>query len=307
MSEVRIAHFSDTHVLALRGARPQQFLNKRITGAVNLALARSRHYQVEVFEHLLGAIADVAPDHTVCTGDLVNLALEPEFVRVHQLLEDVFPEESLTLVPGNHDYYAKDAVAAGRFEKYFGMFQPKDCDLGTDAHYPVCRVLDDVFIVGLSSAITSRMFMATGEISEGQLNAMERAFRRPEAKSRFRMLLLHHPLLPDPARSTDHLRRLINAEQVIARLWKCGERGPQLVVHGHNHVFKRNALPGTPTPIIQVASASRAGSKHRAEFNVYVINDGALTAVERHIHDPETHRFIACNEQGAPLPGSARR
>jgi 3',5'-cyclic AMP phosphodiesterase CpdA len=302
MSEFRIAHFSDTHVLALRGARAGQFLSKRWTGAVNLAMARSRHYRVEIFERLLEAIADVGPDHTLCTGDLVNLALEPEFVRVNRLLDEVFPAETLTVVPGNHDYYAKDAVADGLFEKYFGQFQPKDCGAGgQDGVYPVCRVMDEVFVVGLSTAVPTPAFMATGTLGTAQLEAMERAFRRPEAKDRFRILMLHHPLLPDPSRPADHMRRLTDADQLLARLWKAGDRGPQLVIHGHNHVFKRNQLPGAPTPIIQVASASRAGTKHRAEFNVYVLRDGALAAIERHIHDPETGRFVACDEQGAAL------
>ena len=52
---MRVAHFSDVHVLSLKGTRPRQFLNKRWTGAVNLALNRAKHYRVSVFEQLLAA------------------------------------------------------------------------------------------------------------------------------------------------------------------------------------------------------------------------------------------------------------
>lgn len=312
MSTLRIAHFSDTHVLALRGATPGQFLSKRFTGAVNLAMARSRHYRVEIFERLLAAIAAAAPDHTLCSGDLVNLALEAEFKRVFGLLDAVFPAGRLTVVPGNHDAYAKDAVVEGLFERHFGQWQPRDVDLGAPrlgdpgradvgSVYPVVRALDGLYVVGLTTAVTSPVFMATGTVGEAQLDGLEQAFRRPEAKGRFRLLMLHHPLLPDPARPFDHLRRLTDADRLLARLWALGADGPQLVVHGHNHVFKRNALPGSPVPIIQVASASRSGSKHRAEFNIYVIEDGALTAIERHIHDPATETFVPCDEAGVPL------
>ncbi len=300
MNERRIAHFSDTHVLAIRGARARQFLSKRWTGAVNLALARSRHYRVEIFEQLLCALAEAAPDHTLCTGDLVNLALEPEFERVHALIDEVFPRETLTLVPGNHDYYAKDAVADGLFERHFAPWQPHDAGQD-DAAYPVCRVTDELFVVGLSTAIPTPVFMATGQVGPDQLERLEAAFRRPEAKHRFRVLMLHHPLLPEPARPMDSMRRLMDAEALIARLWKLGERGPQLVVHGHNHEFKRMQLPGTPVPIVQVASASRSGKAHRAEFNIYVVRDQQLAAIERHIHDPETGRFVRCDELGQPL------
>ena len=77
----------------------------------------------------------------------------------------------------------------------------------------------------------------------------------------------------------------------IAALAGEPDHRPDLVVHGHNHEFKRMVLLGTDVPIIQVGSASRAGSKKRAEFNVYVVEDGTLTAIERHIHDPETGTF----------------
>ena len=296
MSELRVAHFSDTHVLSLRGVGPRRFLNKRWTGGINLALNRSRHYRVEVFEQLLAAVDELAPDHTVCTGDLVNLALEPEFAQVSSMLRDVFRPDQLTVVPGNHDYYVKEAVDAGLFERSFAEYLPN----GGGA-YPVIRVADGLFIVGLSSAQTSPVFMATGRVGTDQLVAMSQAFRSPEAKSRFRMLLLHHPLLPDPARRIESMRRLVDRDQVIEALWATKSRGPQLVVHGHNHEFRRTEVPGTPVPILQVASGSRFGSKHHAEFNVYVVKDGELDRVERHIHDAETGRFIPCDEQGQKL------
>ena len=82
----RIAHFSDTHVLSLKGVQLRDLLNKRLTGAVNLALNRAKHYRVEVFEQTLDAILATKPDHSICTGDLVNLALQPEFDKVQTCL-----------------------------------------------------------------------------------------------------------------------------------------------------------------------------------------------------------------------------
>lgn len=301
MTTLRIAHFSDTHVLALRGASPTRFLNKRFTGAVNLAFARARHYRVEIFERLLEAIGQAAPDHTLCTGDLVNLALEEEFKHVRGLLEARFTPENLTLVPGNHDAYAKDAVVEGLFERYFGTWQPRQVSLNAASTYPVVRLLPGAYIVGLTTAIPSPAFMATGHIGEAQLEAMREAFSHEAAEDRFRLLMLHHPLLPDPTRPLDHMRRLTDAQALIAQLWALGDRSPQLIIHGHNHVFRRNALPSLGTPIIQVSSASRSGTKHRAEFNIYVIEDGQLARIERHIHDPDTGRFVPCDEAGQPL------
>lgn len=297
----RIAHFSDTHVLSLKGASPQQFLSKRWTGAVNLALNRSRHYRTEIFVRVLDAIVDLDVDHAICTGDLVNLALEPEFRLVAELFRSRFGTEALTVVPGNHDYYAKDAVADGLFERYFGDWLPRAIDLGGTARapYPITRVLDDVFIIGINSSVPTPVFIARGTVDDGQLRQLRVGLEHPEAEDRFRLVMLHHPLLPEPARRLDATRRLSNADAVAAAL-RTGT-APHLVVHGHNHAFKLQRVPGTEVPLVQVASASRAGNRSRAEFNVYVIEGGRLEAIERHIHQPETGRFLACDAHGRPL------
>ena len=298
MSTIRVAHFSDTHVLSLDGIGPRRFLNKRWTGAVNLALNRSKHYRVEVFEQLLTAIAVLEPDHTLCTGDLVNLALEPEFVRVAEMLEQVFTADTLTVVPGNHDYYVREAVRDGLFERSFGQFQPHD--LGSGVPYPVTRIQDGLAVIGLNSAIPTPVFMATGRLCAAQLDRMESALRACAGK--FRVLMLHHPLLPDPTRRLEHTRRLIDAQVLIERLQSLGDLAPDLVIHGHNHAFIKQAVPGTTIPIVQVASASRAASqRRRAEFNVFVITGGELVAIERHIHEPITGHFIPHDEAGRPL------
>lgn len=296
----RIAHFSDTHVLSLKGTSPQKFLNKRFTGAVNLALNRSKHYRTEIFVRLLDAVVDLGVDHAICTGDLVNLALEPEFELVAELFRSRFGTDALTVVPGNHDYYVKDAVADGLFERYFGDWLPRTIDLGGTARspYPVTRILDDVFIIGINSSVPTPVFIARGAVDDRQLRQLEVGLKHPEARERFRLVMLHHPLLPEPARRLDATRRLSNADAVSAAL-RAG--APDLVVHGHNHAFKQQRVPGTQVPLVQVASASRAGNRSRAEFNVYVIEDGELAAIERHIHQPETGRFLACDADGRPL------
>ena len=298
----KIAHFSDTHVLSIKGVQLRQLLNKRISGAINLALNRAKHYRVEVFESLLDAVLAVSPDHSLCTGDLVNLALAPEFELVHELLSARFEPDQLTLVPGNHDYYTKEAALAGHFEGTFAEYLPRDLSLDQGrSSYPVTRLLgDDVGVVGLSSAIPTPTFMATGEVGERQLKLAQSAFASEEMKGRFKLLMLHHPLFAEPARRLEHTRRLKDADALLNALDLPGESAPDLVIHGHNHEYKRQALPKTGAPVLQVASASRAGKK-RAEFHLYLISEGRLIGVERHIHDPELDIFIPHNEAGERL------
>jgi len=282
----RIAHFSDVHVLSLKGARASDFFGKRATGAVNLALNRARHYRVEVFQALLESLDAAAPDHTVCTGDLVNLALDAEFLRVEALLARRFADDALTLVPGNHDFYARDAAESRRFERSFGRWIPSFEAAST---YPVLRRFRGISLVGLSTATPSAPFLATGTVGRAQCSSAARALAQAKAEGDFKLVALHHPVRPDASRPLDHLRRLTDAAEVVDVL---RQGGADLVVHGHNHVYLRQTLPGVETPVVQVASGSRFAVGHMAEFNVYVITNGALSAIERFVYSPERHAFV---------------
>lgn len=300
MARLRIAHFSDTHVLSIKGTTLRQFLNKRFTGGVNLLFNRAKHYRVEVFEALLDAVIEAKPDHSLCTGDLVNLALAPEFERVNELLSSRFTDASLTLVPGNHDYYTKEAALAGDFEQTFHSYLPNELNLRVqDTHYPVSRIIGEVCVIGASTAIPTPSFMATGEIGEAQRKQIAQGISMARAQSLFPLLMLHHPLFPEPKRRLDQTRRLKDADELMA-LIDHPDCAPDLIIHGHNHEYKRQALPRSGAPVLQVGSASRSGRK-RAEFHIYEIEDGQLKAVERHIHDPEQGLFIPHNESGEPI------
>ena len=75
-----LAHLSDPHVLDLRGVPLHRLLlNKRLTGWVNLKVKRGHKHRPAVVEAMMADLQALAPDHVAITGDLTNLALEPEF------------------------------------------------------------------------------------------------------------------------------------------------------------------------------------------------------------------------------------
>ena len=76
---MRIAHFSDLHVLSLAGVGWHRFLGKRFTGWANLKLKRSHAHRSSYVRSVAAEIRRVKVDHVVITGDLTNLSLEPEF------------------------------------------------------------------------------------------------------------------------------------------------------------------------------------------------------------------------------------
>jgi DNA repair exonuclease SbcCD nuclease subunit len=129
---LRFVHCSDIHLLDLDGVGPLRFLNKRLTGAVNLALHRRKAYAPHLFDKIVASALDLGADRLVVTGDVTNLALEAEF----ELVRRKFGEAGLpvTVIPGNHDAYTKGAARSRRFERYLGAFMEGERASGHD--YP---------------------------------------------------------------------------------------------------------------------------------------------------------------------------
>src|SRR6476646_6782741 len=125
---MRVAHFSDLHVLALDGVATHRFLNKRFTGWVNLKLKRGHKHRPAYVRAIAQEITRAKVDHVIITGDLTNLALEQEFEAVRALLDDELgaSADDVTIVPGNHDLYTSGALRAQRFTRFFAPYMKSD-------------------------------------------------------------------------------------------------------------------------------------------------------------------------------------
>ncbi len=77
----RLAHISDLHIGPLPPVTLRQLASKRGLGYLAWRLRKQRSHRTEVLEALRRDLQSKAPDHVVITGDLVNLALEAEFVQ----------------------------------------------------------------------------------------------------------------------------------------------------------------------------------------------------------------------------------
>jgi 3',5'-cyclic AMP phosphodiesterase CpdA len=126
-----------------------------------------------------------------------------------------------------------------------------------------------VALIGLSTAIATPPFMATGRLGKPQIARMVEML--DASRTVFRVVMIHHP--PIDAPSTYH-KRLIDAagfRQAIAAV------GAELVIHGHDHVHALAWLAGNDgrVPVMGVPSASGcAGAKHAGAYNLYRIDGG---------------------------------
>src|SRR3954453_9281925 len=108
MAAFTLAHLSDPHLPPLPKARLRDLAGKRALGYLNWTRNRHKIHRREVLDALVADLQAQRPDHIAVTGDLVNIALEAEFAPAGAWLQSVGTPEHVTLVPGNHDAYARD-------------------------------------------------------------------------------------------------------------------------------------------------------------------------------------------------------
>lgn len=246
-----VAHLTDVHLGPIAGFAPRYWNLKRGLGYLNWMRKRRHDHRREVLDRLVDDMARQRPDHIAVTGDLANLGLPQEHVDALAWLQGLGPLERVTVVPGNHDTYVRLGRDPGtrRWAAYMAAnadgaaFAQRD---GGD--FPFVRVIGDVALVGLNSALPTPPLMAWGRIGSEQLARLEEVLGRLSGTGLFRLVLVHHPPLRGQADAARGLRDAAGLEAVLAR------GGAELVIHGHNH---RNMLAWLPCT--SAAASSSAG------------------------------------------------
>src|SRR5918999_263295 len=274
----RIAHLTDPHVGPLPRPRLRELLNKRITGFVNYRRGRQKIHDMELLALLVADIRAQEADHIACTGDLCNIGLPSEWKTSRVFLEGLGPPETVSFVPGNHDAYVPGSLE-GVLAECAAWTKGDD---GTTGKFPYLRRRGPVAIVGLSSAIPTAPFVATGRLGRRQSGAAEKLLAELAPEGCFRLVLVHHPPHVGGAKPGRQLTDAADFERMIRRV------GAELVLHGHNHVGSLAWLEGPRgrVPVIGAPSASSLGNTRveRAEYNMYSIGrgeSGFVLAAER--------------------------
>ena len=269
---LRFIHCSDIHLLDLAGSSAWQFINKRLTGGVNLLMSRGRKHSGGLFDRIVMHAHEFAVDRLVITGDVTNLALAPEFALVKQKLTDA--GVPVTVVPGNHDTYTRGSVRNRRFEAFLGEFMVGERD---GADYPFMQRFGDVALIGLSTAIPSLPLVAVGRVGGEQLQRLSGMLERAGSEGLARVVLIHHPVLPGVAKPRHGLLDLDAFSKVIAA------NGAELILHGHEHRRIEGTLPGPgkPVPVHGVGSGTYLSQEtgRQGAFSLYTVAPGAITRV----------------------------
>jgi 3',5'-cyclic AMP phosphodiesterase CpdA len=258
-----LAHFSDPHLPPLPKPRLKELAGKRALGYLNWTRNRQKYYRREVLDALVRDLQAERPDHVAVTGDLVNLALPAEFAAAQAWLGSVGAPESVTAIPGNHDAYVR--ATRHRFVEAFGEYLRGDEPASNT--FPFLRRRGPVALIGLSSAVPTAPFMATGTLGRAQIEALERVLISLSTEQVFRVLLVHHPL-----RSDSRPKRLTDSAALITLLRK---HGVELILHGHDHIHSTMWFDGPDRKIpsigVPAASALARGRHPAAAYNLYTI------------------------------------
>jgi 3',5'-cyclic AMP phosphodiesterase CpdA len=306
---IRLAHLTDPHVGPLPRPQLRELLNKRLTGWINWHRGRQNTHDMEVLADLVADIRAQAPDHILCTGDLCNIGLPEEWKTSRVFMETLGDARDVSFVPGNHDAYVP-----GSLEGLLAEIAPYTRgDDGVQGSFPYLRRRGVVAIVGLSSAIPTLPFVATGRLGRRQVKEAEEMLgdlgRDCDC---FRIVLIHHP----PHRAgADSGRELTDAHRFEAMLKRVGA---ELVVHGHNHVGSLAQLAGPrgPLPIIGAPSASVRGGAliDKAGYHLFKIDrdeTGFLLSAELRGLRPDSSvgglGMLSLNRLTSPIPSLSGR
>jgi 3',5'-cyclic AMP phosphodiesterase CpdA len=260
-----LAHLSDPHLGPLPRPRLSELIGKRATGFLNWQRKRRRIHRADVLARIVADLVTQKPDHVAVTGDLVNISLGREYPPARAWLAALGSPQAVSLVPGNHDAYVSDASRDPQL--HWGDYMRGDD--ASEPAFPFLRRRGPLALIGLSSAVPTAPFMATGRLGAGQLARLAELLERCGGERLFRVVLIHHPPASKPRR---RFKRLVDGAELRATLRRYGA---ELVIHGHDHERSVAHLDGPQRaiPVVGVPSASEAppGEHDPTGYNLYRI------------------------------------
>lgn len=237
-----LAHLTDIHLGPLPRAQSwRDYVGKRALGAYSWHSRRRYMHDPAVALAIMADIKAAAPDHVALTGDLINIALAQEFQFAAEWLKEFGRPDWITLVPGNHDAYRPFPweKGAGLWADYMTgdmrISGPRISE-GFATAFPFVRQRRNIALIGVTSAVPQALFRAGGHLGRAQMAKLAEILQDLRERGYYRVLLIHHPPLPDMTPSRRALDDAAELQEVLER------EGAELVLHGHNHRHMRTTL-----------------------------------------------------------------
>jgi predicted phosphodiesterase len=217
-----LAHLTDPH-LPLGQPSLLQAMSKRGLSYGNWLRSRQFLHRPEITARIVADLKAANPDFIAMTGDLVNFSLEQEFASGADWLSALGPPEQVGVIPGNHEAMVRGFEA--RILRHWADYVSGD---DGKPGFPWLRRRKGVALIGLSSAVATPPFMATGRLGQDQLAALTRLLAETGREGLCRVVLIHHP----PTLITRR-RKALSDRAALCKV--IAAEGAELVLHGHTH------------------------------------------------------------------------
>ena len=177
-----LAHLSDPHLGPLPTAASSELAGKRATGFFNWRRKRHRIHRADVLARIVGRSQGAGGGpHRGDRRPRQHLARRANTRRRARGSTALGPPRDVTLVPGNHDAYVR---AAARYPQlHWGEYMRGD-EAGETA-FPFVRRRGPLVLIGLSSAVPTAPFMATGRLGASRSRRLPRRSSATAAKGAF--------------------------------------------------------------------------------------------------------------------------
>ncbi len=288
-ASLTLAHLSDPHLTSLNSVTWRELANKRVLGYLSWRIKRRRSHSRQVLSRALAELSNQQPEHLIISGDFTHLGTANECQEAEAWLHSVGASDYISIVPGNHDRYIDSDLAAtiGRWRAWM-QSDPDDQDHAPG--FPYLRTRGPVALIGLSSAVPTPPFFASGKLGKEQLQRLGRLLETAAQRGLYRVLILHHS-----PHSMSFRRGLSDTEQLLSTL---AGPGAELIVHGHGHRQMRATLQaGTwRIPVFGAPSASACYNdpEKKAGYNLYQVSrrrTGWQTRIRSFLHNDDTDKF----------------
>lgn len=229
--------------------------------------------QPHLVPQLLQALAALAPDVIVLSGDLTQRARRRQFATAQAFVASC--PAPVLCIPGNHDMPLENLFARLRhpFRGYQRAFGP-DLEPVIDTRAAI--------IAGVNTA--NPHVWKDGRITPAQLDRLGEIFA--QAGPRHRIVALHHPPVPPLGEAPS----LAGAQAAITALSRIGV---DLVLSGHLHFSHAAPLASAPR-ILAVQAGTCLSNRTRQDGNAFTLIDlGADTATLAHHRAQTDGRFVA--------------
>lgn len=260
-----VAHLSDLHLSDPPWCGRLLLSPKRALAFLAWRLKKRWRHDRGVLDAAARDVRELEPDAVIVTGDLTQLGLPSEYREVRDWLPMLGPTSRVAVVPGNHDLTRVDA-RVNTLDLWTPWMRAADANGGTAA-FPTLHEVGDLALIGLSSALPSGLFFATGKLGQAQVDLLGDVLQRTGRAGRFRVVFLHHPPCDGIVRKR---KRLIDASLLRSVL---DRHGVELLLHGHAHRPLQNwaRIAGRATPVIGAPSVSETG-RGPPRYNVYRVS-----------------------------------